>query len=70
MPTTINAAVAAATSKPTDARSGCGTAVALEEAVKIGKVGLTLVVMPCNISFVPAFLVEFGTTSVSEQLGH
>ena len=65
----MNAAVTAAASNPIDVRSGCGTAVVLEEAI-IGKVGLILVCMPCNISFVPAFLVDTGTTIVSEQPGH
>ena len=61
---------ATAASNNTDARSGCGMVVVLEEAVTIGRVGLTLVCMPCNISFVPAVLVDFGTTIVSEQPGH
>ena len=70
MPAMINAAVIAATSNPIDPRSGCDTAAVLEEAVTIGRVGLTLVCIPCNISFVPALLVEIGTTIVSEQPGH
>ena len=71
MPAMINTAVTAAASNNIDARSGCDMAVVLEEAVIIiGRVGLTLVCMPCNISFVPAVLVDFGTTIVSEQPGH
>jgi len=67
----ISTAVAAAASNSIDARSICGTAVILWEPVTIiGKVGLTLVCMPCNISFVPVVLVDFGTTIVFQQLGH
>ena len=69
MLTMINAAVTAATSNPIDPRAGCGTTAVLEEAVKIGKVGLTLVCMPCNISFVPALLVDIsGDSRVSKSL--
>ena len=71
MPTMINTAVAAAASNNIDARSYCGMAVILEEAVTIiGRVGLTLVSMPCKISFVAAVLVDFGTTIVFQQPGH
>jgi len=70
MPAMINAVVTAAANNPTDARSCCGMAVVLEEAVTIGRVGLTRLCMPCNISFVPSFLVDIGTTIVSEQPGH
>ena len=66
----INTAVTATASNNVDARPGCGTVTVLEEAVKIGKVGLTLVCIPCNISFVPVVLVDFGTTIVPKQPGH
>lgn len=63
-------AVTAATGSIIDARSGCGRTLVFEKAVTFfGKVGLVSLVCPCNISFVFAFLVEFGTTSVWEQLG-
>ena len=65
----INMAVTAATGSIIDARSGCGMTLVFEKDVTFGKVGLAPLVCPCNISFVFAFLVEFGTTSVSEQLG-
>ena len=71
MPAMITTAVTAAATNNIDARSGCCTVAALEKAVvTIGRVGLVLVCIPCNISFVPSFLVDIGTTIVSEQFGH